>query len=188
MFKKHSDRELIEGIKKGEDKAINYLYESYFGVVKAHILKNSGNEDDAYDIFQDALMVLYKKTQINHIELSSDLKGYVFGIARNLWNNQLRRMKKLTDLDHDIADDLEIDKMLDTPVEQIVQRSFLKLKPDSQKILTLFLQGYNYKQIAGEMNYKSEAYARRKKYLCKEELIEIIKSDPEYKDYGDLVL
>ena len=188
MFNKHSDSNLIEGIKKGDSKSINYLYESYFGVVKAHILKNSGNEDDAYDIFQDALMVLYKKIQVNHIVLSSDLKGYVFGVARNLWNNQLRKMKKFTDLDKDIADDLEIDKLLDIPIEQIVQRSFLKLKPDSQKVLTLHLQGYDYSQIVSEMSYKSEAYARRKKYLCKEELIAIIKADPDYKDYGNLNL
>ena len=183
MFNKHSDRKLIEGIKKGDDKTINYLYETYFGVIKAHILKNSGNEDDAYDIFQDALMVLFKKIQVNNIALNSDLKGYVFGVARNLWNNQLRKNKKVTGIDQDFADDLEIDKLLDIPLEQIVQRAFLKLKPDSQKILRMHLDGFDYKQIAEEMNYKSETYARRKKYLCKEELIEIIKSDPDYSDY-----
>ena len=36
------------------------------------------------------------------------------------------------------------------------------------------------------MNLKNETYARRKKYLSKEALMELIKSDPEYKDYLNL--
>lgn len=182
MFKKLSDKKLIEGIKTGDEKTINYLYATYFGTIKAHILKNSGSEDDAYDIFQDSLMVLYKKIQANHIELTSDLKGYVFGVARNLWNNQLRKNNRETELVEDYADDYEIDKLLEIPIEVIVQRSFLKLKPECQKVLTLHLEGKDYQEIAREMNYKSDTYARRKKYLCKEELLAIIKSDPDYKE------
>jgi len=33
------------------------------------------------------------------------------------------------------------------------------------------------------MELKNETYARRKKYLSKEALIELIKEDPEYRDY-----
>jgi hypothetical protein len=36
------------------------------------------------------------------------------------------------------------------------------------------------------MGLKNESYARRKKYLCKEALMEIIKTDPEYQDLGPL--
>jgi len=183
VFKTHTDRKLIEGIKKGEDKTLNYLYESYFDTVKSHILKNAGSEDDVYDVFQDAMMVLYKKVHTNNFELTSDLKAYVFGISRNLWNNQLRMKKKVTELNTDIPDDDDLEKLLDTPIEQIVQRSFLKLSPECQKVLTLFMEGKTYDEIAGEMTYKSSTYARRKKYLCKESLLKIIKEDPDFKDY-----
>jgi RNA polymerase sigma factor (sigma-70 family) len=187
VLNKHSDRKLIEGIRKGDDKTLNYLYNTYFTTVRTHILKNSGTEEDAYDIFQDTLMVLFKKVQENHMELTSDLKGFVFGISRNLWSKQLRRKKRTTDTQTDIADDFDLEKFLDTPIEQIVQRSFLKLSDECQKVLTLHMQGSDYDQIAKEMNYKSGTYARRKKYLCKESLIELIKQDPEYCDYEDLM-
>lgn len=188
MLNRHSDKKLIEGIRKGEDKTLNYLYNTYFGTVRTHIVKNSGTEEDAYDIFQDTLMVLFKKVQQNNMELTTDLKGYTFSIARNLWSNQLRRKKKTTNSHEDIADDLDLEKLLDTPIEQIVQRSFLKLKKECQKVLTMHMQGSDYDEIAKEMNYKSGTYARRKKYLCKEALIELIKLDPEFSDYDDLVL
>lgn len=188
MFNKHSDKKLIEGIRKGDDNTLNYLYSNYFNTVRSHVLRNSGTEEDAYDIFQDTLMALFKKIQANHMELTTDLKGYVFAISRNLWSNQLRRKKRVSDSEIDIADDIDIEKLLDVPIEQIVQRSFLKLKDECQKVLTLNMQGLDYDQIATEMGYKSGTYARRKKYLCKESLVEIIKADPDYRDYEDMNL
>lgn len=186
MFKKHSDKALVEGLRKGDDKTLNYLYQNYFSTVKSYIVKNSGTEDDAYDIFQDALMVVFKKFQHNGVELTSDLKGYVFGVARKLWCNQLRSKKEVnTEMENDIIDDFELEKLLEIPIEQIVQRAFLKLPEDYQKVLTMHLEGLDYDQIAQKMSYKSASYARRKKYLCKEELIRIIKSDPDYRDYED---
>jgi len=175
---------LVEGLRKGDDKTLNYLYQNYFGTVKTYIVKNSGTEDDAYDVFQDALMVVFKKFQHNGVELTSDLKGYVFGVARKLWSNQLRTRKEVrTKVENDIIDDFELEKLLDIPIEQIVQKAFLKLPEDYQKVLTMHLEGHDYDYIAKKMGYKSASYARRKKYLCKEELIKIIKSDPDYKDY-----
>lgn len=183
MFRKHSDKQLVEGLRKGDDKTLNYLYQNYFSTVKSYITKNSGTEADAYDVFQDALMVVFKKFQHNGVELSCDLKGYVFGIARNLWSNQLRLKKEQSDYDRDVMDEFELEKLLDTPIEQIVQRSFLILPAESQKVLTMHLEGKTYEEIAREMGYKSIAYARRKKYLCKEELIKLIKADPDFEDY-----
>lgn len=188
MFNKHSDKRLLEGIRKGEDDTLNYLYSNYFNTVRTHVIRNSGTEEDAYDIFQDTLMALFKKVQENHLELTTDLKGYAFSIARNLWNNQLRRKKKESDITIDVADDLDLDRLLDTPIEQIVQRSFLKLKDECQKVLTMNMEGADYEDIAREMKFKSGTYARRKKYLCKEALIELIKQDPEYTDYDNLNL
>lgn len=186
MFKKHSDKSLVEGLRKGDDKTLNYLYQNYFGTVKSYIIKNSGTEDDAYDIFQDALMVVFKKFQHNGVELTSDLKAYVFGIARKLWCNQLRTRKEIhTNEENDIIDDSELERLLEIPIEQIVQRSFLKLPEDSQKVLSMHLEGLSYEQIAKNMGYKSATYARRKKYLCKEELVRIIKDDPDYQEYEE---
>jgi RNA polymerase sigma factor (sigma-70 family) len=182
LIKKPSDKKLVEGIKKGNADSIRYIYSEYFEIVKTYITRNSGTEDDAYDIFQDSLMAVFKKFQLNGFTLKGDLKGYIYGIAKNLWYEQLRRKGKSLPLDYEIVDDIDLSKLLDTPIEQIVQRAFLKLKPDCRKILELHVKGLDYEQIASEMNFKSPAYARRKKYLCKEALIELIKSDPDYRD------
>ncbi len=179
MLKKHSDKKLLEGIKKGDEKSVNYLYNSFFETIKSFILSNTGTEDDAYDIFQDALMVLFKKIRQNNISESTDVKGFIFSVSKNLWYEQLRRKKKTID-PPDTYDEIDISELLDTPLEQIAQRSFLKLKPECQKVINLYIKGKDYSEIAELMSYKSAEYARRKKYLCKEALLEIIRNDPDY--------
>lgn len=182
MFRKYSDTAIIEGIRRQDDKILSWLYSGYFQSVRNHVLKNSGTEADVSDVFQDTVIILYKQITENSLTLTSDLKGYFFGIARNIWNGHLRHKKRLVDLETDLPDDSD-DTPDDQILEKIVGRVFLKLKPDAQTILRLFSEGRSYEEIAAIMNLKSETYARRKKYLSKEVLISLIKEDPEYKDY-----
>jgi RNA polymerase sigma factor (sigma-70 family) len=183
LFKRISDRNIIEGIRNQNDKTLNWLYDNYFQTVKNYVLKNSGTVDDASDVFQDSIIVLYNRITGEGLNLTTDLKGYFFGIARNVWNAQLRKKRKTTELDIDLPDEMSDDEMDDPMFERIVSRAFQKLKPDCQLILTLFADGCSYEEIAVRMNLKNEMYARRKKYLSKEALIELVKEDPEYQEY-----
>ena len=183
MFRKLTDTDIIEGIRLQDEKVLKYLYDNYFQTVKNHVLKNSGSYDDVSDVFQDTIIVLFQQICENSFNLTSDLKGYFFGIARNIWNSQLRNKNRVSELTVDVVDEDEPDNLFDPALENILSRSFQKLKPDNQTILKLFYEGVSYEEIAVKMNLKNAIYARRKKYLSKEALIEIIKEDPEYKEY-----
>jgi hypothetical protein len=50
-------------------------------------------------------------------------------------------------------------------------------------ILKLFSEGNSYEEIAVKLKLKSETYARRKKYLSKEALMELMREDPEFQEY-----
>jgi len=183
LFKKISDKNLIEGLRCQDDKVLNWLYDNFFQDIKNHVRRNSGSDEDASDVFQDAIIILYKNILHQEFNLSTDLKGYFFGIARNIWNAQLRYKRKVAELDMEIAEEADIEEIIDPVLERVVSRSFQKLKPDCQIILTLFSEGCSYEKIAEKMGLKNETYARRKKYLCKEALIEIMKDDQEYKEF-----
>lgn len=185
LFKRISDTRIIEGIKSQNEDILGWLYDNYFQTVKNHILKNSGNEEDVADIFQDTIIILYKQITEDTLTLTSDLKGYFFGIARNLWNAQLRKNNKTSTMepDFDIAEEQFSEEHEDPLFERIMSRAFLKLKLDCRMILTLYADGRSFQEIAVSMNFKSEDYARRKKYLCKESLLELVKADPEYQEY-----
>jgi RNA polymerase sigma factor (sigma-70 family) len=183
LFKKVSDINIINGVLNQDDKILNWLYDNYFQSVKNHVLNNSGSIDDVSDVFQDTIIVLYNQITGNTLNLTTDLKGYFFGIARNVWSSQLRKKQKTTELEADLADEEETEEQSDPILERIVSRVFQKLKPDQQTVLRLFSDGHSYEDIASKMNLKNEIYARRKKYLSKEALLELVKEDPEYQEY-----
>jgi len=183
LFKRISDINIIEGVRNQDDKILNWLYDNYFNTVKNHVLSNSGSDEDVSDVFQDTIIVLFNQITDDKLNLTSDLKGYFFGIARNVWSSHLRKKQKTVELEIDLPDEEETEEQYDPTLERIVSRVFLKLKPDQQMVLNLFSEGLSYEEIASKMNLKNEIYARRKKYLCKETLLELVKEDPEYQEY-----
>jgi RNA polymerase sigma factor (sigma-70 family) len=183
LFKKYSDISIIEGIRDQDDQILNWLYDKYLPLVKNYVLNNSGSVEDVSDVFQDSIIVLYNQISENNLKLSADLKGYFFGIARNVWSAQLRKKQKTTGLEIDIPDEEDPETINDPLLERIVSRAFQKLKPDQQLVLSLYSDGISYEDIAAKMGLKNETYARRKKYLCKEALLEFVKKDPEYQEY-----
>jgi len=183
LLNKISDIDIIKGVRKQDVKILNWLYDNYLPSIRSYLFNNSGNEQDASDVFQDTIIILYKQIKGNKLKLTTDLKGYFFGIARNIWSEQLRRIGKTTELTVDFPDATEPDEIVDPVMERVVSRAFLKLKPDQQKILNLYSDGLTYEKIAIKMKFKNESYARRKKYLSKEALLDIVKEDPEYQEY-----
>ena len=183
LFNKISDIDIITGVHNQDDKVLNWLYDNYFQSVRNHVLNNSGSDDDVSDVFQDAIIVLYNQITEDKLRLTSDLKGYFFGIARNVWNSQLRKKQKTIELEFDLPDEEETEDQSDPTLERIISRVFQLLKPDQQMVLNLFSDGLSYEEIAVKLNLKNEVYARRKKYLCKEALLELVKEDPEYQEY-----
>jgi RNA polymerase sigma factor (sigma-70 family) len=183
LFNRVSDISIINGIRNQDDKILNWLYDNYLPTVKKHVLSNSGSTDDVSDVFQDTIIVLYNQITENTLNLTTDLKGYFFSIARNVWHAQLRKKQKTVELEFDLSEDEDQEELSDPTLERIVSRVFPMLKTDEQLVLRLFAEDKSYEDIADIMNLKNETYARRKKYLSKETLLELLKNDPEYQEY-----
>lgn len=183
LFRKYSDIEIIEGIRNQDDRILNWLYDNYYRMVKDHVLKNSGSVDDVADVLQDSVIILFEQITDNKLNLTADIRGYFFGIVKNVWNSQLRKRQKTTSLITDHPDDDGLDDYNNQLLERILTRAFTKLKPDQQIVLNMFAEGKTYEEIAHNLDLKNEEYARRKKYLCKEALMDLVKEDPEYHEY-----
>jgi len=186
LFKKFSDKSLIEGIRLQDDKALKYIYNTYYQMVKNHVQRNSGDSSDVDEVMQESVIVLYRQITDDKMDLTSDLKGYFFGISRMVWNNLLRQKQKHSALEIDVTDEgSAIYEDNSQVLEKVIEKAMAKLKPDCREVILLFSQGIGYCEIADRLKLKSEEYARRKKYLCKEALMELIKNDPEYRDHFD---
>ena len=181
----YSDEAILEGLRLRSDYIINFIYKEFFPLIRFLVTENGGLEEDAEDIFQDGIIILYNKISLNQLSLTSSFKTYMYSVCRNLWLQKLNKRKaifdKLTDVEGFI--DLPQDILLEASLEEaemhrIIQIHFLSLPDDCQKVLKLFLKNIPLREIAGIMGFKTENYAKTRKYLCKQELKKRIADDP----------
>ena len=54
---------LLKGLANNDAKAAETIYKDNFNMVQSFILNNNGSYDDARDIFQEAMIVLYENAK-----------------------------------------------------------------------------------------------------------------------------
>jgi len=172
----------LEGIRKGDAKAFRALYVAYFGMVRYMVIKNSGREEDAKDIFQEAMVVLYEKVSAGEFKQESSLKTWIYAVCRNKWLKQLERQKRnfrFTDFEaFEPVPDAE--EETDT-LHEALRTSMGRLGVGCRKLLLLF---YYFKksmdEIALELNYTNGDNAKAQKYKCIQKLKTIYATTVEH--------
>ncbi len=178
---------IVEGIRKQDKQILQDIYLNYFPAIKRLILDNSGSEQDAKDVFQEAIIIIYRKAKEGNLKLTSSFKSYIYGICRFIWIKQLAKNKEDSEklegyIEYEEVPDISTDEYEKNEQYKLYQKHFKRLGEDCQKLLQLFLKKVPLKEIAQELGIDSDQYIKRKKYKCKEQLIRYIKSDPNYKE------
>src|SRR6187402_2775925 len=91
-----SDEEVIAKIKKGDERALDFLYKKNYKMMTNLIVKNNGSEDEAKDVYQEALIVVWQKVLSPDFVLSSKISTYLYSICLNLWRKELERKNRHT--------------------------------------------------------------------------------------------
>lgn len=182
----YSDEAIIEGLRLRSDYIIKYIYQELFPMILFLVTKNNGSEEDAEDVFQDSLIIVFKKIKANEFDLSCSFRTYLYSVSRNLWLQKLSKRKQFSREFSDVETyitmtDYALSEKNQDELEKfrLYQQHFLTLNDDCQKVLLLFMKKVSLKDIAVEMGYKTEKYAKTRKYLCKEELKKRIINDPK---------
>ena len=182
----YSDAGILAGIRERDASVIRFIYRKFFRQVRTLVETNSGTEMDAEDVFQDALMIIYNKTVSGALKLECAFKTYLYSVCHKLWLQQLSRKKTNTRYFETVDEETGTGVTdIDTAnVEEQKYRIFLhhfqKLSQADQQVLRLFMKKTSLKEIARIMGYKSEDYAKVRKYISKERLKNAIINDPRY--------
>ena len=101
-------------------------------------------------------------------------------------NLQSRKTTLLNEAD--LSDNYKLDEedyeSIDESIETgIYQNNFARLGKKCQDILRLSLEKLSAKEIAKIFGFKSEGFVFKRKHQCKEQLMKLIKEDPEYIKY-----
>ncbi len=161
---------LLKLIQTKPEKAFSKLYK-VFPDVKKYVLANSGSKMEAEDIFQDGLIILYKKVNQKEFQLSGSLEGFLYHICKFCWNNEIRKKEKehkLEKSDFELEVDLEELIQKENQLKQ-VENILDKLGEKCKEIIRLFYhKAMSMSQIAKKLDYRNEKTAKTQKYKCLE--------------------
>ena len=177
------DSEVFEKICKGDEKALEYLYKKYYKMMTKVVLSNSGTEDEAKDIYQDALVVFWQKATSGKLTLTSKMSTYIYSICLNLWRKELDRKKRLTNEEQDSPVYLDDDRQ---ERAKIISECLQQLDDTCRKVLTYYyFENLSMQDIADKLGFANTNTAKTKKYKCKKKLDELIKSQYTESDFLD---
>jgi RNA polymerase sigma-70 factor (ECF subfamily) len=98
------DEELVEGLRRGDEKAFRILYREYAGKIGS-IAKSYLGSDDVDDVVQDVMLRIFKS--IRKFKGDSKLSTWIYRIAVNVCKDYLAKYKRRSEVLTDFAEDEE---------------------------------------------------------------------------------
>lgn len=183
------DETLISSLAIGDSKAIRYMYKLIYPTVEKMVFKMNGSTQEAYDVFQDAMTIVYEKAKNDQLIISCKLSTYVTAVAKHLWLRQLANRKKGPISIPFDQDDQQI------PVKELgdqfwereahlskLTHSFEQLgEPCNSLLKSFYVHNKSMADIATEFGYTNTDNAKTQKYKCLNRLRKIFFADQETK-------
>ncbi|WP_140939146.1 RNA polymerase sigma factor [Sphingobacterium lumbrici] len=176
--KEISDLEIIAGVAKGESSAINTIYTQFFPSVARMIVNNNGSDEEAKDIFQEAVMVLYDRVTQQDFELKSKLKTFLYAVSRRLWLKQLNRKGSSTNTSDisDYEDLLHVEEDIEKHVE--IESKFTQMEsaleqlgePCKTILNDFYIANLSMQEICEKFGYTNTDNVKTQKYKCLQRL------------------
>lgn len=148
-------------------------------MISHFILSNSGTDDEAKDIYQEGVIVFYEKIRDNSLELSCQIKTYLYSVCRRLWLKRLaekgRFASKLDEtdsfvpVDEDTLQYEEQERQFGIMGEALEQLG----EPCRSLIEDFYIRMQNMQDITDKFGYTNTDTAKNQKYKCLQRLKKI---------------
>ena len=167
-----NEQELLKGLAGNDRKSIETIYKNHYSMVQTLVINNSGTSDDARDIFQEALIVLYEKAKSGSFELHAQLKTYIYAVCRRLWLKKLVLSRRfsgdLSNAPDTIATEEDVEMYEHRTRDfELMERALQHLGEPCRELLeSYYLRKKNMSEIAKEFGYTNADNAKNQKYKC----------------------
>lgn len=185
-----TDSQCLQGLKNNEDAVIRSVYKKNYPLVLRMVLNNNGTEQEAKDVFQESIIVLYHHVQKEDFTLSCALQTYLYSVSKRIWLKQLYKKNGIQKLDerfYEGEDFAEADSEVDgyRQREQNMARMYESIAQLGEPCKTLledfYLQRLGMDELAEKFGYTNADNAKNQKYKCLQRLKKIFFMDKEGK-------
>jgi RNA polymerase sigma factor (sigma-70 family) len=178
-----TDGEIIDNLSQNRDvdMALKFLYRSHYEYLGRYVVNNSGNWDDAQDIFQEVMIAFTNLVRAGKFRGESSIKTFLYSLNKNIWLNELKKrgMAEVREMKYEKAADKTehgISAAMETREANVgLMRVMDELGETCKKILLLYYyENQSMKEILTSLNYENEQVVRNKKYKCLKRLEELL--------------
>ena len=172
MNSENNEKALLQGLATNDKKAVETIYRENYNMVQSLIINNNGSADDAKDIFQEAMIVLYEKVRSGTFELNCQIKTYVYSVSKRLWLKKLQQSSRysppIEDQETSVPVDDEIAEHEKRDAEfEMMDKAISSLGEPCKSLLeAYYLQKQNMQVIAANFGYTNADNAKNQKYKC----------------------
>jgi RNA polymerase sigma factor (sigma-70 family) len=171
-----TDEAIVEGIRHNDDKALACLYKLHYPMISHFILNNSGTDDEAKDIYQEGVIVFYEKIKDNSLELTCQIKTYLYSVCRRLWLKRLAEKGRYASRIEDSESYLSLQE--EVPVHEENERQFGVMaealsqlgEPCRTLLEDYYIRDQNMQEITEKFGYTNTDTAKNQKYKCLQRL------------------
>jgi RNA polymerase sigma factor (sigma-70 family) len=168
----HNELVLLEGLAKNDRKAVETIYARHYNMIQSLVINNNGSADDARDVFQEAMIVLYEKASSGSFELHCQLKTYLYSVARRLWLKRLQQLSRFAPEMNGVENTVSVEEDVDHHEQR--NKDFLTMEkalnslgePCKSLLEAFYLEKRNMSEIAGSFGYTNSDNAKNQKYKC----------------------
>lgn len=162
---------LLEKIKSGDAHVLEDIYSRYRSDFLAFAANFSIGAEDAQDIYQDAVIVLYENIVSGRLkQMSSTLKTYLFAIGKYKIFNMKKGVLASTDIGHleNMVDENQFDGLMlrETQIKKM-EEAYQNLGSKCREILRLFYyESLSIDEIRTRLGYQSKDVVKSQKSRC----------------------
>jgi len=186
-----SDRELLDNLQSGSrlNECVREIYRKHFEQLCWFVVNNSGNRQDAEDMFQEVVVNFIEAVQKDKFRGESSVKTFLYALNKHAWLNELKRRGRA--MKREIKYDKEHDKeqmdvshyIADQEARRMVLRVVEQLGDTCKKILVMFYyENLSMRDILEKTEYETEQVVRNKKYKCLKQLEQMLNENPLLKE------
>jgi RNA polymerase sigma factor (sigma-70 family) len=186
-IKIHPDQKYIEGLAANNSVIIQEIYKKFVPKVVFYIKNNSGDQDQAQDVVQEIMILLFNQAKAKTLQLTCPFDAYFFLLCKRKWLNELKKIaNKGVTIHEDVGSINEAGLELAEQAEQFDEKQqlfdamFLKLGDKCQELLNLSFTIKSMEEVAEKLNV-TYGYVRKKKSLCIGQLTQWIQENNNFK-------
>ncbi|MFT3981019.1 MAG: sigma-70 family RNA polymerase sigma factor [Ferruginibacter sp.] len=163
---------LLQGLANEDKSSIERIYREHYNMIQSLVVNNNGSTDDAADIFQETMIVLFEKVKSGNFELHCQLKTFIYAVSRRLWLKRLNQQQRFSTSSDQLEETVSVEE--DMEVHESRQQEFNLMEAAMNKIgepcKSLLEAYYIHKKqmqaIAADFGYTNADNAKTQKYKC----------------------